>query len=95
MKMDKKIISKALLGFVGVQFLSVGVGLYRHYSSPQKGCVVWKREANGYHQDEIFYSNPIQCPIGPIQHETKEFKAYIIGSTTGSSGDCAVMTFPV
>ncbi len=98
MKIENKTGGKILLGYIGVQVLAVGVGLYHHYSQPQIISFAATSEAIEYSWNDILYGairNPhINHPISPAQSSPKEFKISLIGATTGTSGDC-VLTIPI
>ena len=99
MKINQKMVSYGFLGIIGVQVLFVSVGLSRRYSYPQGKWASKKTETIRYNWDEIFYgtigNNSTQTSELPMGNGSGELKISLVGFSTGTSGDSAIMSFPV
>lgn len=100
MKVNQKFISKSLLGFIGGQVLFVAVGLSNYQLPPNKDMVIRKIEPIGYYHSGLFRDETInnlsQYAADPMRSKAGEFKIHVMGATTtGTSGDCTIMEFPV
>ena len=99
--MDTKRISKGLLIYIGIQALLVGGGTSRHYLFSQGKQAIKRTETGNYCEIALPYGAisriPGHYPAGPICGDTREFKVFTVGTTTGSttSGDSTIMQIPV
>lgn len=100
-KISRKAIAKGLLSFVGIQALTVVIGLYQKYIFPPIKLPL-KEESKKISdcQDDVLYGaiRPFRIPIDPMRDEKKALSISLVGTTsvtatasTGSSGDIAII----
>ena len=100
MKVNKKTVSKTLLGFYTAQALTCGCALADNYLSPKREPnPVVKQETIDYCRDKCLYgiiSNSVtDYPAEHLENEPRELNIYLAGATAGTSGDSVVLSIPV
>ena len=100
MKVNKKTVSKTLLGFYTAQALTVGCVLADSHLSPKREPEpVVTQETINYCRDKCLYgiiSNSVTgYPAEPLGNEPRELNIYLAAATTGTSGDSVVLSIPV
>ncbi len=92
-QLDKKTIAKDLLGFAGVQVLTVVIGISHHYLLPHEKPII-REETKTIEEcrNDVLYGaiSALRNPVEQSRDETKLFRAYLIGTTTGPSGDSTI-----
>jgi len=100
-KISRKAIAKGLLGFIGVQTLTVVLGLCQKYIFPPiKPSLKEESKKISYCRSDILYGaiSPLRNPVEPMRDENRVLSISLVGTTsattvtasTGPSGDIAV-----
>lgn len=101
-KIGKKAIVKGLLGFIGVQTLTVVVGLCQKYIFPPiKPPLKEESKKISACRSDILYGaiSPLRNPIEPMRDENRVLSILFVGTTsattvtasTGPSGDITIL----